>query len=249
MAQPTGIINEARLLAGAGEFYVGTNPNSLVRIGAYRDALIESKRESTKLTFDNDELNKFKRGDEFSFKFKLGEIDPDTIASNNAGWITATTTPGTPVTGAVQVIANTAYLTLNEIENQNATLALLTVTSVVGSVDGALVANTDYVLVIGPGGKTNIYLINSVTVTTATQNLTVTYNYTPAESVAYTFTKTGIADTFYAKFIHERADGKQVIINLEDVQNILGLTIDFVGNSEDDVATCDIELNGKISLD
>lgn len=246
MTQPTGIVNEARLLSWAGEFYFGTNFASLVRMGAYRDATVESKRESTKLTFDNDEINKFKRGREFSFKFKLGEIDPDTIASINAGWISKTTVAGTLVTGATQAIVNPVALTLNEIANQNHDLALLTVSGVSGSTDGALVANTDFVLVKGPNGKTNIFFKTGGAITTMTQTFTVTYNYTPAASTKLSFVETGIATKFVARFIHERADGKQTIIDLEDVQNLTGLTIDFVGNSDDDVATTDVELNGKV---
>lgn len=250
MTQPTGIVNEARLLSGAGEFYYGTSLASLVRIGAYRDATVESKRESTELVFDNDKINKYKKGREFSFKFQLGEIDPDTLAGINDGWITSSTVAGSPVTGATQAFVNpSAYLTLLEIENQNSDLTLLTVTSVVGSTDGALVANTNYVLVKWPNGKTNIYFKSGGAITTLTQTFTVTYNYTPAASKKFTFTDNGVATKFYARFIHERADGKQVLIDLEDVQNISGFTINFTGNEEDDVATMDIELNGKVTTD
>lgn len=77
MTQPTWIVNDQRLLAGAWEFYYWTSLASLVRLGAYRDATIESKRESSELVFDNAKTNKFKKGTEFSFKFKLAEIDPD----------------------------------------------------------------------------------------------------------------------------------------------------------------------------
>lgn len=246
MSQPTGIVNESRLLAWAGEFYFGTSLASLTRIGAYRDATIESKRESSELVFDNDKINKFKKGREFSFKFKLAEIDPDTIASLNSGWISKTVVAGTLLSGQTQAISGVAALQLVEFAGQNHDLALITVASVSGSVDGSLVANTDYALVKGPNGKTNIYFKSGGAITTFTQTFTVTYSYTPAASVKLSFVDTGIATKFYAKFIHERADGKQIIIDLEDVQNLTGLTIDFVGNSDDDVATCDIELNGKV---
>lgn len=247
MSQPTGIVNEQRLLAGAGEFYFGTSLASLTRFGAYRDATIESKRESSELVFDNDKINKFKKGREFSFKFKLAEIDPDTLASINAGWITKTTVAGSLITGATQAISGITALALAELKGQNHDLALVTVTGVVGSVDGALVANTDFVLVKGPGGKTNIYFKSGGAITTFTQTFTVTYNHTPASSVKFTFAETGIATKFYARFIHERSNGKTITIDLEDVQNLTGLTIDFVGNSDDDVATCDVELNGKVA--
>lgn len=245
MPQSTGIVNEARLLPWAWEFYFGSSLASLVRIGAYRDATIESKRESTELVFDNDIINKFKKGSQFSFKFKLAEIDPDTLAGINEGWITKTIVAWTPVTWETQTITNPTALSLVEIENQNSDLTLLTVASVSGSVDGTLTV-ADYQLVKGPGGKTNIFFKTGWAITTFTQVFTVTYGYTPTASRKFTFAETGIATKFYARFIHERANGKQIIIDLKDVQNLTGLTLDFVGNNDDDVATTDVELNGKV---
>ncbi|HMY80493.1 MAG TPA: hypothetical protein PK048_01455 [Candidatus Absconditabacterales bacterium] len=252
MSQPTGIVNDQRLLAGAGEFYYGTSLSSLVRIGAYRDATIESKRESSELVFDNDKINKFKKGSEFSFKFKLAEIDPDTLASINDGWISKTTVPsGTPVTGATQFVDGDSweYLNLIEIAHQNHDNSAINITSVSGSIDGPLTVNVDYFQVIGPLGKRCIYFKSGGAITTVSQKITISYDYTPAESRKFTFAETGIATRFYARFIHERPDGKQIIINLKDVQNLTGLTIDFVGNSDDDVATVDVELNGKVTQD
>jgi len=112
--------------------------------------------------------------------------------------------------------------------------------------DGSI--NTvDYFQVVWPAGRRNIYFKSGGSVTTLNQTFTITYNYTPAQSRKFTFADTGIASRFYARFIHERPDGKQITIDLKDVQNLTWLTIDFVGNSEDDVATCDIELNGKVT--
>lgn len=250
MTQPTWIVNDQRLLAGAWEFYYWTSFASLVRLGAYRDATIESKRESSELVFDNAKTNKFKRGTEFSFKFKLAEIDPDTLASINDGRITKTSVAGTLVTGATQVLASGSvqFLTMIEIEHQNFDLSALVITSIVGSVNGTI-AVADYIQVIWPGGKRNIYFKSWWTVTTLTQIFTITYNYTPTQSRKFTFAETGIATKFYARFIHERSNGKQITIDLKEVQNLTWLTIDFVGNSDDDVATVDVELNGKVVQD
>jgi hypothetical protein len=248
MTQPTGIINDQRLLAGAWEFYYGTSLTSLVRLWAYRDAIIESKKESSELVFDNDKINKFKKWSEFSFKFKLCEIDPDTLASLNEWWITKTTIPGTLVTGQTQILSanSVEFLNLIEIEHQNHDLGVITITSIVWSVDGTI--NTaDYFQVIWPAGKRNIYFKSGGSVTTVNQTFTITYNYTPAQSRKFTFAETGIATRFFARFIHERADWKQITIDLKDVQNLTWLTIDFVGNSDDDVATVDVELNGKVT--
>jgi hypothetical protein len=139
-------------------------------------------------------------------------------------------------------------LSLIEIEHQNFDFSTVVIWNIVWSVNWPI-SVADYIQVIWPGNKRNIYFKSWGTVTTLNQTFTITYNYTPAQSRKFTFAETGIATRFYARFIHERPDGKQIIIDLKDVQNLTWLTIDFVGNSDDDVASVDIELNGKVIAD
>ena len=55
-----------------------------------------------------------------------------------------------------------------------------TITSVEGSVDGALTVDVDYFLVSLPEVGYGIYVIDSATVTTEAQDLDIVYNYTPS---------------------------------------------------------------------
>lgn len=99
---------------------------------------------------------------------------------------------GVLVAGASQVIAS-PFIANNfyEITNQNGSGAIIVVNSVTGSVDGALVANDDYHLVLDPDtGKYGIVLntvAGGVTITTLAQTITINYDYTPnaSESVAF----------------------------------------------------------------
>jgi len=97
------------------------------------------------------------------------------------------TTAGTPVAGASQVIASGgwSYSTPVEIEGQNGDGTAQTINSVTGSVDGVLVVGDDYDLVKLPNGRWAISITDSTTVTTETQDITVNYDYTPAASVEW----------------------------------------------------------------
>jgi len=68
------------------------------------------------------------------------------------------------------------------IEHQNHDKAVLAITSVTGSVDGALTANTDYFKGQNENLDTCITLIDSATLTTESQSITIVYDYTPAAS-------------------------------------------------------------------
>lgn len=244
-----GIINQERLIPGAGEFFIWPSLGSFARVGAYRDASIESRRESSELVFNNDKVNKYKKGREFGFKFKLGEIDPDLIYEMNKWWIERTSIAGTAVTGGTATLDGTAgtyeYERAIELPVQNHDLSLVTVSAISGSVDGSIDAGL-FVVKKGSNGKSVVIFSSGAGITTLAQVFTLTVDYTPAQSIKLNFIETGVATKFFAKFIHERPDGKQILITLEDVQNLSPLTIEFVGNEDDDVATIEVELVGKV---
>jgi hypothetical protein len=107
-------------------------------------------------------------------------------------------TSGTPVAGdlvedAEQVIASGAwgYNDPIVIENQNYDLSAVTVVSLAGSTNDTLVADTDYFVGQDALGRTVITIIDSDTIATLSQSMTITYDYTPyASQTTYTGGKT-----------------------------------------------------------
>lgn len=97
---------------------------------------------------------------------------------------------GTPVTGATQVIASGfTYNKFYPISNQNGDWSAISITSVVWSTNGTLVPDVDYVKT-NVNGVYGILIVDSTTVTTTSQTITITYNYTPS---AYTLDGYNIA--------------------------------------------------------
>lgn len=109
-------------------------------------------------------------------------LDLDFIDTVTGGLYTKETVAGTPVTGYAQTVTSGSWVYEGTIllDKQNATLTKNTITSVVGSVDGPLVADTDYFMTFLPEVGWAIYIKDSTTVTTEVQNIVITYNYTPA---------------------------------------------------------------------
>lgn len=91
---------------------------------------------------------------------------------------------GVLVAGATQDVVNpSAYSQFIKIANQNWDGSAIVVNSVTGSVDGLLVAGTDYDVIANGNGEYGIMLISGGAISTLTQTFTIDYDYTPS---AYT---------------------------------------------------------------
>ena len=91
--------------------------------------------------------------------------------------------------GASQVKASGAweYDVPFELEGQNADGTAPSITSITGSVDGVIATPADYSLVkYNSTGKWSVMIIDSVTVTTEVQTMTVLYDYTPSVNTKVT---------------------------------------------------------------
>jgi hypothetical protein len=251
MAQTTIQRNDA-VRFGSAILYIGSSFSSLVNIGAIRELAFNHKGETLEVPFDNTaSLKFFKNGQKGSFTFQLGEIDLTILSQLEQGLTSLSTTAATPVAGATQTLTNGSWAvnTAYEIENQNGSGAVPTITSVVGSVDGALVANDDYDMVQMPNGKWAIVLqdlASSTTTTTVAQNIVITYGYTPNASKTLVFNDFGQKTTFVARIENTNNEGNVLRIDIEDVTNLTPLSMPFVADDGDDVSVIEMELEGSI---
>lgn len=207
------------------------------------------KVENVVIEFDNTEaIKKFKKGLTASFSFQLVEMDMTSYSIIDDGLVVLSNTPGSLVAGEEQVIASGgwAYNSPVLIENQNGDGSVVTVNSVTGSVDGALVANTDYFIGLDSQGNCVITLINSVTITTLAQTITIDYDYTPNASKNVTFNDFGTKIEKVARITNTDENGKRLIVNMTNVTNITPTVMPFLADDADDVMTVEIELEGTI---
>jgi len=110
-------------------------------------------------------------------------LDLDFIDDITGGLYTKSTVAGTPVVGDLQTVqsGSWAYRGIIMLENQNGSGAIIEPTSVTAATDGALTEDLDWVIVNLPEVGWGIQIFDSATVTTEAQDLTIVYDYTPAE--------------------------------------------------------------------
>lgn len=116
-----------------------------------------------------------------TLSFNLWETDQQNIAGIRSGIDLFTQVAGTVQTDVQQTVTSGSW-SFNVpilLDGQNSDGTQPTIDSVTAATDGALVLNTDY-FVTEIDGQYYITVLDSVTVTTTAQNLTIQTDYTPA---------------------------------------------------------------------
>ena len=244
----TTIQKTAAIRKGSTRVQIGDNFSSLVDIGALRNPVFTSLVENHEIPFDNVESQKkFVKGDKVQFAFDLAEINLTNLATLDAGLVTLDTVAGTPLVSQSEVIASGDwnYSKFIELANQESDGTQPTINSVTGSTDGALVLDTDY-FVIKVVDKWGIYVIDSVTVTTEAQTITVDSDYTPAASKKLTFSTSGLKTEKVIRIINTDENSKDFKIDISAATNFEAPSIDFAGDDEEDVAILPVRVQGTI---
>ena len=154
-------------------------------IGPVRGIEVKEDLTSVDIEFDNTDKRKYVSRQEMTVTFQqMQRLNPAILQILRNGVDEFTTTAGTLVSGAEQVLASGgwSFNGFNVITNQNYNGSAITVNSVTGSVDGLLVEDTDYFIGVDASGKYGVTIIDSATVTTTAQTMTIDYDYTPSAS-------------------------------------------------------------------
>lgn len=246
MRQTTIQVPEA-IRKGSVRVLVGDDFDNLVDIGALRAPAINFLTEAQRVEFDNAlGLDYFVKGDRIQVTFDLAEINFDTIAVLDAGLINLTTVAGTIVNNATQLVVagQWSFNTFIPIANQNGDGSAITVDSVTGATDGALVSETDFFITQDANGKYGIIIVDSTDVTTEDQNVTIQYDYTPNASKKITTNQSGKKTLKCMRIINEDNAGKLFKLDIEEGTNKAPITLDFAGDEEEDVAIQAVDFQG-----
>ena len=186
---------------------------SWTEIGALTEASTEASRGSETPPAINVEHDSVVTNEEVSLNMTIQEINPTTLNVLMSGITEIENIAGSLVSGASQAVTATNW-TYNDpitVENQNGDLSALSITSITGSVDGLLVSGTDYFTGTAADGKTIITIIDSTTVTTETQTMTIIYDYTPNATVRLHEVETESIGNFMLRYRATMSDGRQII--------------------------------------
>lgn len=244
--------DSAALLLEYGDIEVGADVGSLVDIGSVRNVRFTGRQERVQIESDNNGtiINKARI---------IGVIDFDWLEPGHMpnmeelfkGLVTRTTVAGSIVNNATQVVAagEWNYNVFIEFTNQDADGTAPVVDSVTLGTNGAIVLNTDYMLVKDAGsGRWGIIIIDSATVTTENQSVTIQTDYTPAASQVLTGGSSQTATARYVRITGPSEDDAAVTrtITIDLAVASSDMLIPFVNvQNSGDVGVMPVTLEGQ----
>lgn len=258
MALPQTTENTSYVLYGPVKIEVSATSNfaGAVDIGAANGIKITEGMKVSKLENDNAVDRKKVTEQTLTIEWEQNEYLNEAAKAIMRGDIdTIVTTPGSLVSGVSQVIysGSWVYNQFTPFEHQNGSGASISITSVTAATNGVLVAGTDYFEVKDDNGNYGIIVVDSATVTTQSQNITIVYSYTPTAQVEYYTGGKETLENFYIRLTNEDENGKIVQWKSLGIANITkGEEITFPKyNADDDRVKVPmaVEVTQDITLD
>ncbi len=186
MADKFSTADERNLLSQPGYFYsraYGTS-DAWDKSVFMNGSTYQANTESVEIAFEDVGTVRDEVSDEtIDITISAGQVlDLGLISSLTGGLYTYTTVDGTPVAGADQVVGSGDwnYDKTILLANQMGDGTQPTINTVTGSVDGVLVLDTDYFVANLSGAGWAVVILDSATVTTEAQDMTINTDYTPA---------------------------------------------------------------------
>lgn len=244
------IVQDAKQIRfGEGKIEAGDNIGALVDLGAVSNVRFNETFETVDVIADSVGLIRVnKRNVRCRLTFDLVEINLANLETLRGDSDAYGTVAGTLVSNYPYVVPSGSwnYDKFIELDHQNADGSKPTIDSVVGSVNGALVLNTDYYVVKNEAGAWGIVVIDSATVTTEAQSITITYDYTPAAS---RYLSTG-GDPIEIKpkvlrLTNTNADGENLQIIVYAARNAEGISLELPAYESGEPWRCPIVLEGR----
>ena len=232
---------------GSAKFEVGNDVDSLVDLGTMENVVFEeSWTEIRRIGGNVGEISREIRDHMAALGGDLVEVELENLSKFRGGIDEYSATPGTKVSGADQVInaGAWAYNKFIKIEHQNSDGSEITVNAVTGGTDGLLAANTDYYVGQNDKGEYGIFVIDSATVTTIDQAITIDYDYTPNASKTLKSGGKTVISPKVVRITNYNANDKKFEITVYKAYNSQGIRISLPNYNDDATAVCPIRLQG-----
>lgn len=251
MSQTTVQKSEAIRLGSVKAEVAATIAGPWTNLGALRDAHAQETWEKVTVESDNaGDVKEYIKNQQIKITALLLEYDLEILDALRGDIDEYSTTAGSLVSGATQAVASGSwgYNDPIVVENQNGDGSALTINSVTGSVDGALVSGTDYFVGEDENGDTVVTVIDTATVTTESQTITIDYDYTPNASKNITTGGNKTMSNFAAKLTNANEDGENWIIQIYKCSIDDGLDLSFQSDEADDVNGVKIAFTGILDV-
>jgi hypothetical protein len=246
MTFQTSVQNPAAIRLGSCKLEVEDHPGafaSMTDVGILKGAKLTVNRES--ITIQPDNAPEVDVSDQITGAEVTATLHEWTLATlEKLGLGTVTTVTGDPVNSKVLNVASGAwdYSTFIPVTDQPSA----TIASVAGSTNPTLVVGTDYHVITDDEGVTGIVVLDSQTVTTTAQALTITYDYTPIESKTIKLGGKGSTPKYIAvQMTNTNAAGKKYRYRLFKVKLSSNFEHTFTADSGGEPAGIPITLTAR----
>jgi len=251
MSQTT-VQRSGAIKLGSAKVEVGDDVGSLQNLGAMRGITLSESWDKVEVESDNaGTIKEYIKNQRVAITASLIEIDLEMLNEIRGGIDTYDTVDGTLVEDHNQVVnsGDWGYNDFIIFDHQNGDNSQITPESVTGSVDGALVADTDYYVGMNERGESGIFIIDSATVTTESQNITIVYDYTPVTSKILSSGGKKTINPKVVRLTNTDENGKNLQITVYYAFVEEGITLEFPSDEAEDVMVAPINLVGKVDVD
>lgn len=238
MQQVTPVVE--KFILGSGDVLVGATYGTIASMGAADGIKGEESFERVKIEIDNaGEVVEKIKNHKIKISGEFYELDLARVYAIRGGIDSYSTVDGTIVNNHSQVVASGAwsYDGFIPFEYQNGDGSKITPDSVTGSTDSTLTLGTDYFIgeQVDGSGIWGIVILDSETLSTETQTITIVFDYTPAASkVLSSGGKVTVADRVVV-IRHKDSTGSVVFeLQVYKAKNDSGLTLNFPSDNGDD---------------
>jgi len=247
MSQTT-IQNPNAVRWGSGKFEAALKSSgfgALQDMGALKDITVDETW--TEVTVDSHNAGRIRKrikDQKLAIKFNWLEPDYGKLAMLRGGSLDEyNIVAGVPVIDHQQFVASGAwsYLKFIPFDRQNASGVVPSNISVSGSVNGPLVASTDYFVMKNNAGMWGLYIIDSATVTTEAQILTIEYDYTPASSVTFSTGGNRTVNPIVVRITNKDENSKNHRMDVYEVYIQKGVSFKYLSDEADDCNAIAIE--------
>ncbi len=250
MAQ-TAVQKQKSLRIGSCRVEAGPNIGALVNLGATREntTLRETWEVIKRMSANAGEIERgIKRGTHrAAITWNWLEIDMQNLALLRGGIDSVETVAADPVNDHAYAVpaGNWKYDKLIVLDQQNGNGAKIIPTSVEAGTDGPLVSGTDYFLAQDAAGRWGVVIMDSETVETENQTITITYDYTPAAAIKLSTGGKFVISPNVVRLTNTDEDGKKFQVTVFKAYDAEGVTLEFLPDDNGDFMATPVSLEGE----
>lgn len=248
--QQTTVQNSNTIRFGSGKVEVGPDETSLVDLGAMTGITFEESWDVVEVESDNAGQVQIGTSNHVAaISGDLMEFDLEKLAELRGGIDVLESVDGTEVTGETQTITtgNWEFDKFIPLENQNADGTENNVTDVSGSTAGSLTVDADYDIMENEDGEYGIIVYSDATnISTADQDITITFDYTPATAKRLSSGGKTEINPKVVRITNEDENSNKFQITIWKAKNQEGVSLELQADESGEPATTPINLEGSL---